>query len=138
MTSEDLPRVEGIQARITRAEVPEPWKKMLAEHVHNEYRLALVAELDDELVGFILGEVKIGEFGTELSGWLGLVGVAPEHMGSGLGAALAAGLFQELKARGVKDVFTSVRWDSGDMLAFFKKIGFDPGSFISLHHGLAD
>ena len=58
----------------------------------------------------------------------------PEHMGSGLGAALAEALFEALAKRGVDEVFTSVRWDSGDMLAFFRKIGFDQSPFINLSH----
>ncbi len=134
MTTEDLPQVEAIQARLTRQPVPQPWKDMLAEHVDQEHRLGIVATQDDEVFAFILGEIKIGGFGTELSGWLELVGVDPEHMGSGIGAALAQALFDTLAQRGVAEVFTSVRWDMGDMLAFFKKIGFDQSPFINLAH----
>ncbi|MBU2467932.1 MAG: GNAT family N-acetyltransferase [Proteobacteria bacterium] len=132
MTHEDLGEVKRIQARITRQPVPQPWMDMLAEHVDKIYRLGFVAEEDGALVGFILGEIKIGGFGTELSGWLELVGVDPEHMGSGVGAALAEVLFAALLKRGVQKVYTAVRWDSGDMLAFFKKVGFDQSSFINL------
>ncbi len=132
LTHEDLSEVQRIQARITRQEVPQAWMDMLAEHVDKNYRLGFVAQEEDVLLGFILGEIKIGGFGTELSGWLELVGVEPEHMGSGVGAALAEALFQALKERGVKEVYTAVRWDSGDMLAFFKKVGFDQSVFINL------
>lgn len=132
MSSGDLGEVQRIQARITRQPVPQPWMDMLAEHVGKTYRLGFVAEQDGILLGFILGEIKIGGFGTELSGWLELVGVDPEHMGSGVGAALAELLFATLQERGVKDVYTAVRWDSGDMLAFFKKLGFDQSLFINL------
>jgi ribosomal protein S18 acetylase RimI-like enzyme len=132
MTHEDLTEVQRIQARITRQEVPQAWMDMLAEHVDKNYRLGFVAQEEGTLLGFILGEIKIGGFGTELSGWLELVGVEPEHMGSGVGAALAEILFQTLRERGVREVYTSVRWDSGDMLAFFKKVGFDQSVFINL------
>jgi len=132
LTHEDLSEVQRIQARITRQEVPQAWMDMLAEHVDKNYRLGFVAREEDVLLGFILGEIKIGGFGTELSGWLELVGVEPEYMGSGVGAALAEALFQALKERGVKEVYTAVRWDSGDMLAFFKKVGFDQSVFINL------
>ena len=132
MTIEDLPAIESIQGNITRQEVPQAWVDMLAEHVGNDYRLGYVAEKDGVVLGFILGEIKIGGFGTELSGWLELVGVEPGYMGSGVGASLAEALFTDLKQRGVSDVYTSVRWDSGDMLAFFKKMGFDQSPFINL------
>ncbi|MBU4605168.1 MAG: GNAT family N-acetyltransferase, partial [Proteobacteria bacterium] len=84
------------------------------------------------VLGFILGEIKIGGFGTELSGWLELVGVEPDNMGSGVGASLVEALFGALRERGVQEIYTAVRWDSGDMLAFFKKLGFDQSAFINL------
>lgn len=132
MTSQDLPEVRRIQSRITRQEVPQSWMDMLAEHVDKTYRLGFVAQKDGTVLGFILGEIKIGGFGTELSGWLELLGVEPRHMGSGVGAALVEVLFKALRERGVGEIYTAVRWDSGDMLAFFQKIGFDQSPFINL------
>lgn len=132
MKSEDLAEVKRIQGHVTRHEVPQPWMDMLAKHVDNEYRLGFVAEKNGSVVGFILGEIKIGHFGTDLSGWLELVGVEPGEMGSGVGAALAEKLFATLAERGVANIYTTVRWDSGDMLAFFKKLGFDRSNFINL------
>ena len=128
----DLAQVVEIQQRITRNPVTDRWKEMLARHVGCPDLPGLVAELRGEVVGFIIGEVKVGGFGTELSGWLEMVGVKPEHMGSGIGQSLAQGLFKHFHARGVLDIFTSVRWDSGDMLAFFKDLGFDRSHFINL------
>ncbi len=132
MTPDDFNEVRRIQAHVTRQEVPESWMDMLAKHVDDDYRMGFVAEEDGSLLGFIVGEMKIGGFDTELSGWLELVGVEPEHMGSGIGAALAELFFAELRKHGVNDIFTSVRWDRGDMLAFFKKVGFDQSVFINL------
>jgi len=132
MKKEDLPEVQRIQSRITRQEVPQSWVDMLAEHVGKTYRLGFVAEEDGGVHGFILGEIKIGGFGTELSGWLELLGVEPRLMGSGVGAALVEALFAALRGREVREIYTAVRWDSGDMLAFFKKIGFDKSPFINL------
>ncbi|RJX32684.1 MAG: GNAT family N-acetyltransferase [Desulfarculus sp.] len=133
LSKKDLPDVERIQAHVTRQPVPQPWMDMVAEHVDQQHRIGLVAEQDGDVVGFILGEIKIGGFGTELSGWLELVGVDPDQMGAGVGASLAAELFAELGRRGVQEVLTAVRWDRGDMLAFFKKVGFDQSPFINLH-----
>ena len=132
MNQQDLPEVQRIQNRITRQEVPQSWMDMLAEHVNKTYRLGFVAQDGGAVLGFILGEIKIGGFGTELSGWLELLGVEPKQMGSGVGAALVEALFNALRQRGVHEIYTAVRWDSGDMLAFFKKIGFDKSPFINL------
>jgi hypothetical protein len=36
------------------------------------------------------------------------------------------------QAQGVENVYTSVRWDSTDLLSFFKTLGFDRSNFINL------
>ena len=53
-------------------------------------------------------------------------------MGQGIGAALAEEIFGVYRTRGIENVYTSVRWDSTDMLSFFKTLGFDRSNFINL------
>ena len=53
-------------------------------------------------------------------------------MGQGIGAALAQETFDFYRSRGIENVYTSVRWDSTDMLSFFKTLGFDRSNFINL------
>ncbi len=132
MANQDLPALVTIQERITRAPVTDRWREMLAQHVGNDHQPGIVADNGGQVVGFIIGEVKVGGFGAEISGILELVGVAPEHMGAGIGHALAQELLKHFQAQGVEDVLTSVMWDSGDMLAFFKNMGFDRSPYINL------
>jgi ribosomal protein S18 acetylase RimI-like enzyme len=132
LTTQDMEQVISIQQSITRQPVSARWRDMLAKHVDNDSQIGIVAEIDGKVTGFIIGEIKVGGFGTELTGWLEMVGVAPDQMGSGVGRALAQGLFEDLVRQGVTEVLTSVRWDSGDMLAFFKNLGFDRSPFINL------
>jgi L-amino acid N-acyltransferase YncA len=72
----------------------------------------------------------------EQSGWLEVVEVHPKHMGTGIGRALAGKLFQFFKKKGIRDIYTTVRWDAGDMLSFFKSLGFDRSTFINLRKHL--
>jgi predicted N-acetyltransferase YhbS len=137
ITDQDLEAVVNIQERITRAPVTDRWREMLSKHVGNKLRPAIVAVEDGKVIGFIFGEVKVGGFGAEISGILELVGVAPEHMGAGIGRALAEALLDYFRAQDVENVLTSVMWDSGDMLAFFKNMGFDRSPYINLKLKLA-
>lgn len=132
MTQDDLAQVVAIHERITRTPVTPHWRKMLSQHVDNPCLPGLVAEENGNLVGFIIGEIKVGGFGANISGWIEMVGVKPDHMGSGIGGALAQGLIKYFRRQEVDEVFTSVRWDSGDMLAFFKNQGFDRSPYINL------
>lgn len=129
---DDFSQVVSIQEKITRNSVSDNWKEMLRLHADNPCLPGFVALLEDQVVGFIIGEVKVGGFGSEISGWLEMVGVTPDQMGSGIGRALAQKLFEYFRKQGVSDVFTSVRWDSGDMLAYFKTQGFGQSPFINL------
>ncbi len=133
LTEVDVPQVIQIQRSITRREVSERWQKMLSQHVADPDLPCFVAEEASRVVGFILGEIRVGNFGSDLTGWLVLVGVVPEMMGAGIGRALARRLMDYYAEQGVPEVCTAVRWDSGDMLAFFKNLGFDRSPFINLH-----
>ena len=132
MTSEDLIQVERIQAEITRLPVPEPWKEMMAKHVGNPERVGFVAEEGDRVLGFIIGEIKAGGFGAMNGAWIEMAGVSPNHMGQGIGRSLGQELCRHFVDEGVNDVFTAVLWDSGDLLAFFKGLGFDRSPYINL------
>jgi L-amino acid N-acyltransferase YncA len=57
-------------------------------------------------------------------------------MGIGIGKTLGEALIKIFKKEGIKEIYTSVKWDSGDLIAFFKSIGFDKSSFINLERGL--
>jgi N-acetylglutamate synthase-like GNAT family acetyltransferase len=53
-------------------------------------------------------------------------------MGRSIGASLAEEIMNYYQAQGVENVYTSVRWDSTDLLSFFKTLGFDRSNFINL------
>ena len=71
-------------------------------------------------------------FGIEKSAWIATLGVNPEFMGQGIGKKLGEKLFDYYHAQGIENVYTSVRWDSTDLLSFFKTLGFDRSNFINL------
>jgi ribosomal protein S18 acetylase RimI-like enzyme len=61
-----------------------------------------------------------------------MVEVDPKYMGQGVGKELGRSLLSSFKNVGITEVYTSVRWDSGDLIEFFKSIGFKKSSFINL------
>jgi N-acetylglutamate synthase-like GNAT family acetyltransferase len=71
-------------------------------------------------------------FGMPKSAWIATLGVDPNCMGRSIGASLATEIMSYYKAQGVENVYTSVRWDSSDLLSFFKTLGFDRSNFINL------
>jgi len=130
--AEDVPQIIAIQQAIIKKKVSRRWVQMVENHLRKQDAVGFVATRDKKVIGFIVGEVKGEGFGLEQSGWIEVVGVHPTQMGVGIGHALAHRLFQYFKKRGIRDVYTAVRWDAVDMLSFFKSIGFDRSEFINL------
>jgi N-acetylglutamate synthase-like GNAT family acetyltransferase len=96
-------------------------------------QVSLVAEVGGKVVAFILGDVSGWEFGVpETIGWIDTIGVEPDYQKKGLATALAHELVNNLRAMGVKTIYTLVSWNDWDLLQFFHAIGFTRGDMINL------
>ena len=134
--AEDVPEIVSIQESILQKKISKKWVRTVEDHLRKRGGVGFVASKDGQLVGFLIGEIKGEGFGLEESGWIEMVGVHPRQMGAGIGRILAEKLFAFFKKEGIHDIHTSVRWDAGDMLSFFKAIGFDRSPFINLRKHL--
>lgn len=138
MTEQDFESVARIQEAITRKKVSPELEKIMKNYLEKDGEACLVAEEEGSVVGFVIGDIKDWGFGLEKSGWLEILGVHPKVMGRGIGKALGRQLMDYFKTKNIKNVYTAVRWDSGDLLAFFKSIGFDRSELINLERKLDD
>ena len=138
LTVRDLPQVVAIQGIITRQKVTAEKIAILKEHIKKEGNISLVAVADKRVVGFLISELMTNSFGLDQGGWIKNVGVLPQYMGKGIGQSLANQLFDAYRRKGINEIFTASRWDWGDLLSFFKSLGFDRGNFINLYKKLDD
>ena len=138
LTENDFEAVSSIQEAITKKQVSEKLKERMLDYIAKDKEACLVAEEEGSVVGFVIGDIKDWGFGLEKSGWLEILGVHPKYMGKGIGKDLGGRLMDHFKSKGLKKVYTAVRWDSGDLLAFFKSIGFDRSDMINLERRLED
>ncbi|HUY84170.1 MAG TPA: GNAT family N-acetyltransferase, partial [Steroidobacteraceae bacterium] len=98
----------------------------------SDVRVSLVAELDGRPVGFIMARVDLGDFGrTEPTAELDTIGVLPDYRVQGVGRALLSQLMANLASLRVERILTEVDWDSGDLLAFLARCGFQPSSCLA-------
>jgi ribosomal protein S18 acetylase RimI-like enzyme len=128
----DAGQVSRIYAAITLQDVDSDFKRVVEDHARSDDEACFVAESDGKVVGFMISYILTAGFGMTKSAWIATLGVDPNCMGQGIGASLAEEIFKYYKARGIENVYTSVRWDSTDMLSFFKTLGFDRSNFINL------
>ena len=134
--AEDVSEIVSIQESILQKKVSKKWVRTVEDHLKKRGGVGFVGSKDGQVVGFLIGEIKGEGFGLEQSGWIEMVGVDPRQMGVGIGRILAEKLFAFFKREGIRDIYTTVRWDAGDMLSFFKAIGFDRSPFINLRKHL--
>src|SRR5216117_3597533 len=86
MNELDIEGICRIDERITGRYRPDVWEQRTAYYLRRDPDSSQVAEVDGKVVGFMLGDVRAGEFGIEeASGWIERFGIDPEHRGRDLG-----------------------------------------------------
>ena len=146
LNENDLDAVVEIDRKILGKPRRNYWRRKIA-YADIYPRPALVAEIDQKVVGFILGYVSGWEFGVpDTAGWIDTIGVDPDYQNQGIGKTLFRSLIEnfrrtgkeerpeakESKIEGVNVVYTLVRWNDWNLLRFFHKMGFKKGDMISL------
>ena len=133
---EDADDMGRIMAAITKSPVEIDFRQIIEEQVQSDKDASFVAEIDGKVVGFMISHIVYGGFGLEKSAWIVTLGVEPQFMGRDIGKKLAEKIFTVYRDRGIKHVFTSVRWDSVDLLSFFKTLDFNRSELINLRKEL--
>jgi len=133
----DAEQIAHIYSAIIRKPANADFKELIRLHAKSEQDMCYVAEHDGRIVGFMISYILTLGFGIEKSAWIATLGVDPDYMGRGIGESLAKEIFKIYKETGITSVYTSVRWDSTDLLSFFKTLGFDRSNFINLRKSLA-
>ena len=133
---EDVDDISRIHAAITQSPLKIDFGRIIEEQAPKVEDGSFVAEIQGKVAGYMISCILSGGFGIDKSAWIPMLGVDPKFMGQGIGKALAKEVIKFYKKRGIKDIYTTVRWDSTDLLSFFKTIGFDRSNFINLRRPL--
>jgi len=131
----DFKSVVRIDAVHTRQSKPAYWARIFRDFVGSRAgrgRVGLAAELDGALVGFLFGDIRAFEFGSEPCGWILEVGVDPRVTRAGIASALLDEGCRRLRAAGVSTIRTMVRRNNVPVLTFFRTNGFVGGPYVQL------
>ncbi|MBU0970831.1 MAG: GNAT family N-acetyltransferase [Proteobacteria bacterium] len=134
---EDTQAIQDIRLAISEEDSQVDFHKLVEQYVSGRNaRTSLVAEVNGKVAGYMISTTLYAGFGIRKSAWIVSFGVHPDHMGQGLGLKLANRICDIYKAKGVTSIYSSVMWDSIDVLSFFKKLGFTRSEFINLKKDL--
>ena len=133
LRKEDLEAIVEIDQKVLGENRRNYWERKLELMKNKSSQISLVAELEGKVVAFILGDVSGWEFGVpETIGWIDTIGVEPAHQKKGIATALAHELINNLRAMGVRTIYTLVSWNDWDLLQFFHAMEFTRGDMINL------
>jgi ribosomal protein S18 acetylase RimI-like enzyme len=133
----DLPAVIALDAEITGVAKAAYWRERFDWYVGRQPdRFFLVAERGDDMLGFIVGEVRAWEFGSPPSGWIFAIHVRPSGRLHGLGTLLFDEICMRFRSAGVSHVRTMLAKDAHLLLSFFRSLGMMGGPFIELEKRL--
>jgi ribosomal protein S18 acetylase RimI-like enzyme len=134
---EDAQAIEDIRAAISPQDANVDFLKLVKQQASDGNGAAsLVAELNTKVVGYMISTTLYAGFGIRKSAWIMAIGVHPDYMGQGIGLALANWVCDIYRDKQVESIYSSVMWDSIDVLSFFKKLGFKRSEFINLKKDL--
>ena len=139
LRADDVDAITAIDARHTGEEKRDYWERTVARFLTGEAdleRVGLAAEgtgdRAGEVCGYLLGEVRAFEFGSEPCGWIFSCGVLPELARGGVATWLLAEATTRFARAGVRKVRTMVRRKEIPVLRFFRSSGFVGGPFTQL------
>mgnify|MGYP001812085660 CR=1 FL=1 len=129
----DLGGIVALDEKISGEYRPDVWEARLGYYMRRDPEGSFVAEWDGKVVGFMLGEVRSGEFGlVEPTGWIEVLGVDPDSRGQAVGRQLADRLLDHFRGEGAKSVRTLVDEETMEGIAqFFTALDFTAASLRS-------
>ena len=137
MNELDIEGICRIDEKITGRYRPEVWEQRVAYYIRRDPDSSQVAEQGGRVVGFMLGEVRGGEFGLEEpTGWVEFFGVDPGAREKGIGRRLIEALLAHFRARGAQVARTMVAAQDKEIAGFISAMGFSPAPLSALEKRL--
>jgi GNAT superfamily N-acetyltransferase len=136
----DVDAVVALDAEITGAAKADYWSDIFERFAgpnQRRKRYFLVAKSGhNELLGFIVGEIRAWEFGSPPCGWVLALSVTPDQRQQGIGTLLFEALCARMKHDGATTIRTMVLGNDKTNLSFFRGEGLAAGPYIELERRL--
>lgn len=132
MEKGDLAAIVDMEERQTGVARPRYWEQRIdmSEAIRPHWA-SLVAEIDNRVVGFILGRAGELEFGLPGTvAWIEMIGVDPAYRRRGVAQELVEKFAESAEDHGIRTIFTLITSNQTEMQHFFSRQGFVHGKML--------
>lgn len=130
MVPEDVSKILAIDQKLVGKERSPSWPQRVTRYLEMYYPpLCHVAEINGQVVGFILGDIRGWEYALAPGGWIDIMGVAPEFQGQGIGTKLVEAFVGECRQLKMETRIV-VREADSRLHRFLAEVGFHRGELI--------
>jgi predicted N-acetyltransferase YhbS len=140
MKVDDFDAVVRIDEKVSKVSRAEYYQLKFEKLVRSKDYVptSLVAEeADGTVVGFVMGELYIGEYGiSKERATLDSIGVDPNYQHQHIGEQLINEFMDHLRSLGVRLINTLVDWNDSRLIQFFSANQFSPSKTINLERSL--
>lgn len=137
LKQEDLNAVVAIDELVSKQARREYYTRKFEAVLDAKHNInaSIVCEVDGKVVGYLMGDVYFGEFGIpEASATIDTLGVHPGQQERGIASEMLDQFMMNMKAAGVKKVYTLVNWDDFGLEKFFSRNRFAPSKRVNLEY----
>jgi len=131
----DLDAIVAIDEAETKQNRREYYERKINSIVNkkSDINCSLVCEIDGKVIGFMMGYLFFGEFGiSDATATIDGLGVHPDFRHYGVASEMLDQFAMNMKAAGVKKIYTLVSWDDFALEKFFARQKFVPSNRINL------
>lgn len=130
ITEEDIDGVLAIDRAITGSNRAITYTTIPGSFVEADLEISMVAEVSDQIVGFVLGRITESPYGLADIALLELMGINSAYQRHGIGTALVQGFMERCRQKGVKSVHSFISGHDLWLLSFVNSLGFTRGDMI--------
>ena len=135
----DLDQIIALDEDVTDIAKPDYWRGLLERRLPAQQFFLVATDTGpsaDTVLGFMLGEIRAWEFGSEPCGWVYTLSVREDARLRGIGQGLFDAMSDEFRKAGVTKMRTMVGRDSRLHMLFFRALGMMAGPYVELEKEL--
>ncbi len=131
MSGEDVEGILDIERKVSGKQRAATYTPVPDSCIGGEVENSIVAEADDQIIGFLLGRIARSPIQLRDIAWIELIGILPEYHKQGIGKQLIDVWVENCRIKGISKVHVMLNSRDQIMQPFFKSAGFSQGNLIN-------